>query len=42
VFSTQGLGGKRADMVWDAVPNPMTVRRRLQEVMDVRVKPKRE
>jgi len=42
VFSTQGLGGKKADMVWDAVPNPMTVRRRLQEVMDVRVKPKKE
>lgn len=41
VFSTQGLGGKKADMVWDAVPNPMTVRRKLQEVMDVRVKPKR-
>jgi len=41
VFSTQGLGGKKADMVWDAVPSPMTVRRKLQEVMDVRVKPKR-
>jgi membrane protein YdbS with pleckstrin-like domain len=41
VFSTQGLGGKKADMTWEAVPNPMTVRRKLQEVMDVRVKPKR-
>jgi membrane protein YdbS with pleckstrin-like domain len=41
VFSTQGLGGKRADMTWDAVPDPMTVRRKLQEVMDVRVKPKK-
>jgi len=41
IFSTQGLGGKKADMVWDAVPSPMTVRRKLQEVMDVRVKPKR-
>jgi len=38
VFSTQGLGGKKADMTWAAVPNPMTVRRKLQEVMDVRVK----
>lgn len=41
VFSTHGVGGKKADMVWDAVPNPMTVRRKLQEVMDVRAKPKR-
>ena len=41
VFSTQGLGGKKADMIWEAVPSPMTVRRKLQEVMDVRVKPKR-
>ena len=41
VFSTQGLGGRKADMIWEAVPSPMTVRRRLQEVMDVRVKPKR-
>jgi uncharacterized membrane protein YdbT with pleckstrin-like domain len=41
VFSTQGLGGRKADMVWEAVPNPMAVRRKLQEVMDIRVKPKR-
>jgi len=41
VFSTQGLGGRTADMIWEAVPSPMTVRRKLQEVMDVRVKPKR-
>jgi len=40
VFSTQGMGGKKADMVWEAVPNPLTVRRKLQEVMDVRVKQK--
>jgi len=40
IFSTQGLGGKKADMVWQGVPNPLTVRRKLQEVMDVRVKPK--
>jgi uncharacterized membrane protein YdbT with pleckstrin-like domain len=38
IFSTQGLGGRRADMTWSAVPEPMTVRRKLQEVMDVRVK----
>ena len=41
VFSTQGLGGRKADMVWEGVPNPMSVRRKLQEVMDIRVKPKR-
>jgi len=41
IFSTQGLGGRKADMVWDGVPGPMTVRRKLQEVMDIRVKPKR-
>lgn len=40
IFSTQGLGGKKADMVWEAVPDPLAVRRKLQEVMDVRVKPK--
>jgi len=40
VFSTQGLGGRKADMIWEAVPSPMTVRRKLQEVMDIRVKPK--
>jgi len=41
IISTQGLGSRKADMVWNSVPNPMTVRRKLQEVMDVRVKPKR-
>lgn len=41
VFSTQGLGGKKGGMTWNAVPNPMTVRRKLQEVMDISVKPKR-
>lgn len=40
IFSTQGMGGKKADMVWEAVPDPLTVRRKLQEVMDVRVKQK--
>jgi hypothetical protein len=41
VFSTQGMSGARkADIVWEAVPDPFTVRRKIQEVMDVRVKPK--
>lgn len=41
VFSTQGLSGARkADIVWEAVPDPFTVRRKIQEVMDIRVKPK--
>ncbi|OGS42258.1 MAG: hypothetical protein A3K67_00870 [Euryarchaeota archaeon RBG_16_62_10] len=40
VFSTSGLGVKKSDMVWEAVPSPMTVRRKLQEVMDIRTKPK--
>ncbi len=39
VFSTQGLAGRKADMVWEVVPDPMTARRRIQEVMDIRVKP---
>ncbi len=39
VFSTSGTGSKKANMVWDAVPDPMTARRKVQEVMDVRVKP---
>lgn len=42
IFSTQGLGGKKADMVWEAVPSPLKVRRNLQEVMDIRVKPKQK
>lgn len=41
VFSTQGMGGRKADVVWDAVPNPMSVRRKLQEAMDSRVRPKK-
>jgi len=40
VFSTQGMGGRKADVVWDAVPNPMTVRRKLQEAMDTRPRAK--
>lgn len=40
IFSTQGMGGKKADMVWEAVPDPLTVRRRIQEVMDTRSKPR--
>ncbi|MBN1677143.1 MAG: PH domain-containing protein, partial [Candidatus Thermoplasmatota archaeon] len=41
VFSTQGQhGAKTKGLVWDAVPDPFTVRRRIQEVMDIRSKPK--
>jgi membrane protein YdbS with pleckstrin-like domain len=41
VFSTQGQSGARKKgLVWEAVPDPFAVRRRLQEVMDVRSKPK--
>ncbi len=41
VFSTQGQSGaKKKGLVWEAVPDPFTVRRRIQEVMDVRAKPK--
>ncbi len=41
IFSTQGLGGRKADMVWDAVPDPLVVRRKIQEVMDTRARPPR-
>jgi len=41
VFSTQGQsGGRKTGLVWEAVPDPFTVRRRIQEVMDIRTKPK--
>jgi len=39
IFSTSGNGGKKTNMVWDAVPDPMTARRKVQEVMDIRMKP---
>jgi hypothetical protein len=32
--------GRKGDVVWEAVPDPFRVRRKIQEVMDVRVKPK--
>lgn len=39
-FSTKGLtAGRPPDIVWDGVPDPYAVRRKLQEVMDVRQKP---
>jgi len=41
-FSTQGAQGRTGSIVWEAVPNPLAVRRKAQEVMDVRVKPKEE
>lgn len=41
IFSTQGLsGGRKGDIVWEAVPDPFVVRRKIQEVMDIRVKSK--
>ncbi len=41
VFSTQGLsGGRKADVVWEAVPDPFRVRRKIQEAMDVHMRPK--
>jgi membrane protein YdbS with pleckstrin-like domain len=41
VFSTQGLSsGRKADVVWEAVPDPFRVRRKIQEVMDASVKTK--
>jgi len=40
-FWTEGHAGPK-DMKWEAVPRPMTVRRILQEVMDIREKPNRE
>ncbi|MBE0517784.1 MAG: PH domain-containing protein [Thermoplasmata archaeon] len=39
-FSTQSTQGRKDSVVWEAVPNPLGVRRKLQEVMDIRVKPK--
>ncbi len=42
VFSTQGMGGKRADIIWEAVPNPLSVRRKLQEAMDTRPKTRQQ
>ena len=41
-FATQGTQGRAGAIVWEAVPNPLKVRRQAQEVMDVRVKPKEE
>jgi membrane protein YdbS with pleckstrin-like domain len=40
VISTQGTTGRKDSVVWEAVPDPIRVRRKIQEVMDVRVKPK--
>ena len=40
VFSTTGSAGRKDAVRWEWVPHPVTVRRKLQEVMDIRVKPK--
>lgn len=39
-FATQSSQGRRGAIVWEAVPGPLSVRRKIQEVMDVRVKPR--
>ncbi len=39
-FATQSTAGRKEYIVWEAIPSPLTVRRKIQEVMDVRVKPK--
>ncbi|MDQ1372396.1 MAG: hypothetical protein QG582_1312 [Candidatus Thermoplasmatota archaeon] len=39
-FATQSSQGRKDFIKWEAIPNPLTVRRKIQEVMDVRVKPK--
>ena len=36
IFAVQGLSGRKADMVWEGVPDPLVVRSKLQEVMDTR------
>lgn len=38
-FSTQSSQGRKGTVVWEAVPGPLAVRRRIQEVTDVRAKP---
>lgn len=39
VFSTQGTTDRKTSIKWDWVPDPMDVRKKIQEVMDIRVKP---
>ena len=41
-FSMSGSIGRKDDVVWEWVPDPLSVRRKVQEVMDIRVKPKRD
>lgn len=38
-FATQSSQGRKGSIVWEAVPDPLSVRRKIQEVMDIRVKP---
>ncbi|OGS43940.1 MAG: hypothetical protein A3K76_05815 [Euryarchaeota archaeon RBG_13_57_23] len=40
VFSTGRSGGRKGDVVWEAVPHPFDVRKKIQEVLDIRAKPK--
>ena len=41
MISTQGVAGRKVDMVWAGGPDPLLVRSKIQEVMDIRVKPKK-
>jgi uncharacterized membrane protein YdbT with pleckstrin-like domain len=41
-FSMSGSAGKKDTVVWEWVPDPLGVRRKVQEVMDIRVKPKND
>lgn len=39
-FATQSAQGRMGTIKWEAVPDPLRVRSKVQEVMDTRVKPK--
>ncbi len=39
-ITSQASSGNRATMTWTAVPSPLTVRRKIQEGMDTRTKPR--
>jgi hypothetical protein len=37
-----GSAGRKDTVTWEWVPDPLGVRRKVQEVMDIRVKPKND
>ena len=41
-FSISGSAGRKDTVTWEWVPDPLGVRRKVQEVMDIRVKPKND